>query len=51
VVCVGSSHNNYFQKKVNKHVHKKLEFSTRVGTMVGRKKVLKQAEVVHDIKS
>ena len=32
VVCVGSPvHNFYFTKKVNKQVHKKLEFSTRVG--------------------
>jgi len=27
-----------------------LEFSTRVGTIVDQKKVLKQAEVVHNIK-
>jgi len=34
------------------HIYaKKLEFSTRVGTIVDRKKVLKQAGVVHNIKS
>ena len=38
-----TSNNNYFAKKVNKQVHKKLEFSTRVGTIVDREKVLKQA--------
>ena len=30
---------------------KNLEFSTRVGTIAHRQKVLKQAGVVHDIKS
>jgi len=30
---------------------KNLEFSTRVGTIVGQKKVPKQAGVVHNIKS
>jgi len=30
---------------------KHYEFSTRVGTIVDRNKVLKQAGVVHDIKS
>jgi len=30
---------------------KNLKFSTRIGTIVDRKEVLKQAEVVYDIKS
>jgi len=39
-----------FQKKSNKYT-KKLGISTRVGTIVDRKKVLKQAGVVQNINS
>jgi len=42
------NHNNSVFKKVNKQVHKKI--TTRVGTTVDQKKVLKQVGVVHDIK-
>jgi len=44
------NHNNIVLKNVNKYT-KKLGFSSRVGTIVDRKKVLKQAGVVHNIKS
>jgi len=39
------------QKKLTNKYTEKLEFSTRVGTKVDQKKVLKQAGVVHSIKS
>jgi len=45
-----TSHNNYIQK-VNKYTKKNRNFQIRVGTMVDQKTVLKQAGVVHDIRS
>jgi len=48
----GSTCYNQPDPYLNKYTKKKLEFSTRVGTIVdSREKVLKQAGVVHDIKS
>jgi len=44
---VFQSHNSSGSKKVLKQV----EFSTRVGNIVAREKVLKPAGVVYDIKS
>ena len=35
-MCGFTSHNNYLQKKLTNKSTKKLEFSTRVGTIVGR---------------
>ena len=51
-VCVGSPVIIYFvQKKLTSKYTKILEFSTRVGTIALQQNVLKQAGVVHDIKS
>ena len=41
-----TGHNTFILQKVNKQVHKKLEFLTGVGTIAH----LKQAGVVHDTK-
>jgi len=44
------NHNNIVLKKLQRSTLKNYEFSTRVGTIVDRKQVLKQAGVVHNIK-
>ena len=50
-ICVGSPVIIILYKKLTSKYTKILEFSTRVGTIALQKNVLKQAGVVHDIKS
>ena len=51
VECVSSSVIIIICKKLTNKYTENLEFSTRVGTIAHRQKVLKQAGVVHDVKS
>jgi len=46
-----NNYNNIVFKKLTNNYTKKLGISTRVGTIVDRKKLVKQAGVVHNIKS